>query len=84
MLAQGLGGERAATALGPVREAALAAMVEFKSLGPVPTEAVPALGYTCLAPRYFRLLPDNPFNPQAEPGLLGRQLRLNWLALTGR
>jgi len=84
MLAQGLGSDRAAQALAPVRELAQAAIAELKTLGPLPQEAVPAIGYAVLAPAYLKSLPDNPFHGAREPALLGRQLRLNWLALTGR
>ncbi|MBR9825650.1 MAG: squalene/phytoene synthase family protein [Alphaproteobacteria bacterium] len=84
MMAQGLGREPAAIAVKPVRTAALQAMAEFKALGAIPAAAVPALGYAVLAPAYFKRLPDDPFAIATEPALLGRQLRLSWLALTGR
>lgn len=84
MLAQGLGGERAARALAPVRDAAQSAMTQLKAMGPIPAEAVPAIGYVVLAPSYFKRLASDPFGSSVEPALLGRQLRLNWLALTGR
>ncbi len=84
MLAQGLGRERAAEAIKPVHEAARDAMSRFKAFGAIPANAVPAIGYAVLAPAYFSRLPAMPFETAGEPGLLGRQLRLNWLALTGR
>lgn len=84
MLAQGLGGDKAAGAVREVRLAALDALARSRSFGALPAEAVPAVGYVVLVPAYARGLPDDPFSASAEPSLLGRQLRLNWLALTGR
>lgn len=84
MLAQGLGEDKAARLVGPVRAACQGALEAFTALGPIPAEAVPALGYVRLVPTYLKRLPDNPYEIAPEPALLGRQLRLNWLALTGR
>lgn len=84
MLAQGLGEDKAARLVEPVRAACQGALDAFNALGPIPAEAVPALGYVRLVPSYLKRLPANPYEMAPEPALLGRQLRLNWLALTGR
>lgn len=84
MLAQGLGRAKVAEALGPVRDAAADAVARLKTMGPLPAEAVPALGYARLAGAYLDALPDNPYALAAERPLIMRQARLTWLALTGR
>ena len=84
MLAQGLGEDKAARLVAPVRAACEGALEAFNALGPIPADAVPALGYVRLVPAYLKRLPANPYEMAPEPALLGRQLRLNWLALTGR
>ena len=84
MLAQGLGRAKVAEALGPVRDAAAEAVARLKTMGPLPAEAVPALGYVRLAGAYLDALPDNPYALAPERPLILRQARLTWLALTGR
>ncbi len=84
MLAQGLGEAKVAEAIQPVREAAEAAIRDFRSGGALPAEAVPALGYAVLAPAYLKALPSSPYALAPERPLLGRQMRLTWLSLTGR
>ena len=84
MLAQGLGEEKVREAIAPVRAALDASMQALADLGAIPAEAVPALAYVRLVPSYLKSLPENPYQIAPEPGLLGRQLRLNWTALTGR
>ena len=84
MLAQGLGEAKITEAIQPVREAAMAAIREFRAGGALPAEAVPALGYTVLAPAYLKTLPVSPYALAPERPLLSRQMRLTWLSLTGR
>lgn len=84
MLAQGLGEEKVVEAVRPVREAAETALAEFRAAGPLPPEAVPAMGYAVLARGYLDSLPARPYHIAPERPLLARQLRLTWLSLTGR
>lgn len=84
MLAQGLGPEKAKTAIQPVRAIAEDAARGFRAAGPLPVEAVPAAGYAVLARSYLERLPKNPFEVAPERSLLARQARLSWLSLTGR
>ncbi|WP_417477804.1 squalene/phytoene synthase family protein [Maricaulis sp.] len=84
MLAQGLGSGKAKAAIEPVRAIAEDAARGFRAAGPLPVEAVPAVGYVVLAQAYLERLPDNPFEVPAERSLLARQARLSWLSLTGR
>jgi phytoene synthase len=84
MLAQGLGEEKIALALEPVRSAAVDAIEAFKAQGPLSPDAMPALGYVLLTPGYLDRLPENPYQQSRERSLLGRQCRILWAALTGR
>ncbi len=84
MLAQGLGREKVEAARQPVIKAARAACEVIKSAGPLPADAVPAIGYCCLAGTYLDRLPDSPYQIAPDLNPLGRRLRLTWLALTGR
>ncbi|MAK63583.1 MAG: hypothetical protein CMF75_02400, partial [Maricaulis sp.] len=84
MLAQGLGEEKIAEAIRPVREAAAAAIRDFRAGGPLPADAVPVMGYAVLAAAYLQALPASPYALAPERPLLPRQLRLTWLSLTGR
>ena len=84
MLAQGLGDALIAPALDDVRAIIHAELDTLSGLGALPADAVPALGYVRLLPGYLKRLPSNPFQAADEPSLLARQLRLSWLALTGR
>ncbi|WP_300545469.1 squalene/phytoene synthase family protein [Maricaulis sp.] len=84
MLAQGLGEEKVAEAIKPVRDAAESALTDLDTAGPLPAETVPALGYARLARGYLDRLPGKPYQLAPERPLLPRQLRLTWLSLTGR
>lgn len=84
MLAQGLGEAKVAEAVQPVRAAADAALAELRAGGPLPPEAVPAVGYAVLARGYLDSLPAQPYRIAPERPLLTRQMRLTWLSLTGR
>jgi len=84
MLAQGLGSEKVAKARHPVIDAARAACEVVKAAGPLPAEAVPAIGYCRLAGGYLRRLPSEPYAVGPDINPLSRRLRLTWLALSGR
>lgn len=84
MLAQGLGEAKVAEARQGVIGAARAACEALAKAGPVPAEAVPAIGYCRLAATHLARLPVNPYALAPDINPLSRRLRLTWLALTGR
>jgi phytoene synthase len=84
MLAQGLGEEKVAAALVPVRTVALQAAIAFKAHAPLSPDLMPALGYVHLVPGYLRRLPSKPFQMSQEQNMLARQFRMLWVSLTGR
>lgn len=84
MMAQGLGEEKVTEALEPVVKEAQIAYSAFRDAGPVPADAMPALGYVVLVPRYLKHLPTSPYALAGDLNPLGRRLRLSWASLTGR
>ncbi|WP_295693930.1 squalene/phytoene synthase family protein [uncultured Maricaulis sp.] len=84
MLAQGLGEAKVAEARQGVIEAARAACERLAMAGPIPPEAVPAIGYCRLASTHLARLPANPYGLAPDINPLSRRLRLTWLALSGR
>lgn len=84
MMAQGLGSEKIAEARAATIAAAEEACDALQARGPLPAEAVPAMGYAVLAPAYLKALPTDPYAIAPERSLLARQARLTWLSLTGR
>ena len=84
MLAQGLGGEKVAQSRQPVIAAARDACRTLAGFGPLPAEAVPAMGYCRLAAWHLGRLPDSPYALAPDINPLARRLRLTWLALSGR